>query len=182
MKQTAYEFAKKAHEGQLRKDGKEFFTHPEYVAEILERHGYPEHVVAAGFLHDVIEDTDITKEEMASIFPSEVMKLVLINTEDKTKTWIERKLHTHQQIPFLEVEERAFIAADKFANVDDIKENLNKYTEEEYWSLFNAPYNSQKWYYRGIALSLFVGLSKEEINKNPLFKEYYDLTVEVFGA
>lgn len=181
MKEKAFTFAKNAHEGQMRKDGKEFFTHPILVAETLEKYNYSEAVVSAGYLHDVIEDTKVTVEEMTAEFSPEVMSLVLVNTEDKTKTWIERKLHTHQQIPFLSIEERALIAADKFANVLDIKLNLKNIPSEDYWALFNAPYMSQRWYYRGIALALFVGLTDEEIEQNPLFKDYYTLSVEVFG-
>lgn len=176
----AKDYAQKAHEGQKRKDGKDFFTHPLKVAGLLKIYGYSPELIAAGFLHDVVEDTKVTLKDMEKEFPESVVNYVQINTENKTKTWLERKQHTHMQIPHLTVEERALIAADKFANVSDIEENLINLSEDEYWGLFNAPYESQRWYYMGIGVALFVNLTKEEIQNNPIFNDYLVLVKRVF--
>ena len=60
----AYEFAKKAHDGQFRVSGEEYFTHPCHVAEILVDLHFDSATIQAALLHDVLEDTQVTEEEM----------------------------------------------------------------------------------------------------------------------
>lgn len=72
----AYEVAREKHEGQFRKSGDPYIQHPIEVAYILAGlHGGPS-TIAAGLLHDVLEDTDTTKEELASEFSSDVADIV----------------------------------------------------------------------------------------------------------
>lgn len=86
-------FAAERHRGQLRKgDGKPFITHPTAVAAILARHRMPPEVVAAGFLHDVLEDTPTPAAEIRRLFGPKVEKLVRDVTEpDKRHPWEFRK-------------------------------------------------------------------------------------------
>lgn len=72
----AFEFAYRLHEGQYRKSGEPYINHPIAVAGLLRYLGSEGAVVAAGFLHDVIEDTEVTLEELESHFGSEVRQLV----------------------------------------------------------------------------------------------------------
>ncbi|WP_413165746.1 RelA/SpoT family protein [Capilliphycus salinus ALCB114379] len=72
----AFEFAYKLHEGQYRKSGEPYINHPIAVAGLLRYLGSEGTVVAAGFLHDVIEDTEVTPDELESHFGSEVRQLV----------------------------------------------------------------------------------------------------------
>ncbi len=72
----AYEFAKKAHEGQMRKSGEEYIIHPIQVAGILAEINMDPVTVATGFLHDVIEDTEYTYEDIEEEFSNEVAELV----------------------------------------------------------------------------------------------------------
>ena len=60
----AYYFAKRAHEGQKRKSGDDYIVHPIAVAEILVDLGLDTDTVIAALLHDVIEDTAVTEEEL----------------------------------------------------------------------------------------------------------------------
>lgn len=76
--EKAADFARKAHAGQKRKDGKEYFTHVEEVAKIVDENWFylipyearkvwndcKDHVVAAAYLHDVIEDCGVTKQQL----------------------------------------------------------------------------------------------------------------------
>ena len=57
----AYEVAKKAHEGQLRKSGDPYITHPVAVAEILADIGLDSSAISAALLHDTVEDTGYTQ-------------------------------------------------------------------------------------------------------------------------
>ena len=72
----AYKFAEKAHEGQMRNSGERFFIHPVNVSMILADLNMDTSTIAAGLLHDVIEDTDISFEEIAREFGEEVANLV----------------------------------------------------------------------------------------------------------
>ena len=73
----AYEFAKIKHAGQYRESGEEYITHPLAVAIILARLNADIDTICAGLLHDVIEDTNTTQEDIAAEFSSSVATLVM---------------------------------------------------------------------------------------------------------
>lgn len=75
----AMQIAYKAHHGQYDINGVPYIFHPYHVAEQMN----DEFTVCAALLHDVVEDTDITIEELEKIFPSEVTKAVKLLTHDK---------------------------------------------------------------------------------------------------
>ena len=72
----AYDVAEEMHRGQLRKSGEDYLIHPLAVALILADLGMDSQTVAAGLLHDVIEDTSYTMEDMVNDFGPEVTELV----------------------------------------------------------------------------------------------------------
>ena len=72
----AYHYAESAHSGQKRASGEAYFIHPCAVAQILIELGLDCATVAAAFLHDVIEDTPVTEEDIRSNFGEEVLNLV----------------------------------------------------------------------------------------------------------
>ena len=69
-------FAAESHHGQLRKSGEPYIIHPLEVAKILISYGMDESCIIASLLHDVIEDTEVTKEEVAQRFSPEIADLV----------------------------------------------------------------------------------------------------------
>ncbi len=73
---TAFDFAQRAHEGQPRKDGSPFITHPVAAAEITAEMGLDEDSIIASLLHDCIEDTVATHEEIAKLFGQAVGDIV----------------------------------------------------------------------------------------------------------
>ena len=90
MVSRAYECAKKAHEGQFRRSGEPYIIHPLAVAKILAGLHMDHETLMAALLHDVIEDTETTKEELAAEFGEAVSELVdgvskLTQIEFKTK-------------------------------------------------------------------------------------------------
>ncbi|MGD2180286.1 RelA/SpoT family protein [Lusitaniella coriacea] len=72
----AFQFAYELHQDQYRKSGEPYIAHPVAVAGLLRDLGGDSAMVAAGFLHDVVEDTDITPEEIEERFGAEVRQLV----------------------------------------------------------------------------------------------------------
>ena len=76
MIQQAYEVAKTAHSGQFRKSGEPYIIHPLCVGLILTDLKLDKESISAGLLHDVVEDTDMTLEELTEIFGEEVAFLV----------------------------------------------------------------------------------------------------------
>ena len=76
MIEKAYTIAKNAHEGQVRKSGEPYIIHPLCVAIILADLELDKETIVAGILHDVVEDTVMTNEEIRKEFGSEVELLV----------------------------------------------------------------------------------------------------------
>lgn len=74
--QKAYEFAREAHQDQLRASGEAFISHPLAVARILAESGFEPHAVAAALLHDVVEDTPVGLGEVEANFGDEIAALV----------------------------------------------------------------------------------------------------------
>jgi len=90
MVSRAYDCAKEAHEGQFRRSGEPYIIHPLAVAKILASLHMDHQTLMAALLHDVIEDTDVTKEDLAAEFGDAVAELVdgvskLTQIEFKTK-------------------------------------------------------------------------------------------------
>jgi (p)ppGpp synthase/HD superfamily hydrolase len=83
LSQGAAAFARERHAGQTRAaDQAAFVIHPIEAASMLERAGYPDHVVAAAVLHDVLEDTETDGPELFERFGPEVADLVAVVSDD----------------------------------------------------------------------------------------------------
>ena len=76
MVRRAYDYASAAHAGQLRLSGDPYILHPASVALTLAKMGFDEHTVAAGLLHDTVEDTDSSIDELDELFGEQVADIV----------------------------------------------------------------------------------------------------------
>src|ERR1043165_1481077 len=74
--ESAYHFSKAAHEGQFRNSGEPYITHPLAVADILAQWHMDQQALTAALLHDVTEDTEVTKTEITRNFGKPVAELV----------------------------------------------------------------------------------------------------------
>ena len=121
---AALEFAAERHAGQRRDvDDAPFVMHPLEVARLLHDAGYPDHVVAAGVLHDVIEDTDTSPRDLARRFGPKVARLVAAVTEDPSITDRgERKAALRRQVADAGPEAAAVFAADKVSKAREMPE------------------------------------------------------------
>ena len=116
----AYAFAARAHCGQRRKDGQAYISHPVRVARLLAALGYDEDVLAAALLHDVVEDTAVTLEEIRATFGPRVALLVDYVSEDPALSGAERKVAYRERVRLAPRDARAICAADKVCNVEDL--------------------------------------------------------------
>ena len=94
VKALAKEFAIKAHKGQVRKSDKvkPMIIHPINVANILSEYGFDDNVIAAGYLHDVVEDTKYELSDITDKFGIDIASLVKEASEpDKSLPWEEIK-------------------------------------------------------------------------------------------
>jgi guanosine-3',5'-bis(diphosphate) 3'-pyrophosphohydrolase len=126
----AYAFAEAAHRGQRRKDNRAFIAHPVRVARLLAARGYDEEVVAAALLHDVVEDTAVTLDEVRERFGARVAQLVAYVTEDPGLPTGERKRAYREGLRRSPDAARAICAADKVCNASDLREAASDSAEE----------------------------------------------------
>ena len=176
MIQEAAEFAAKAHEGVLRKGSSmPYIVHPKEVAAIAAVMGGDDEAIAAAYLHDVIEDAGVTYEKLREIFGGKVADLVLAETEDKSRTWIERKQATVDRLRVAGREDKLIAFGDKLSNL--------RSTAEDYlamgdiiWQKFRQKDKAMHaWYYRSVFESFGV------FENFPFYHEYEMLLGLVFG-
>jgi (p)ppGpp synthase/HD superfamily hydrolase len=116
-------FARQHHRGQQRAaDQADFLAHPVEVASLLERSGYPDHVVAAAILHDVLEKTDVEASDLQDRFGQEVTSLVALVSEDPSiGDEAERKDELRRRVGEAGGSAAAIYAADKVSKVRELR-------------------------------------------------------------
>jgi (p)ppGpp synthase/HD superfamily hydrolase len=141
------------HAGQTRKGSDvPYFEHAVAVAMILDRAGFDEDVVIAGLLHDVVEDTEATFEDVAARFGPAVCETVRACSEIKhdaqgrKRPWIDRKRDHLAALSGADTPARAVILADKLHNLTCIELDLAE--GRPVWGQFNADRTQVLWYYR----------------------------------
>ena len=179
----AIAFAVKAHDGMRRKNSDApYILHPLEAAVIVGTMTNDQNVIAAAALHDVVEDANITIEEIEETFGKRVRELVESETEDKradlppADTWRIRKeeslevLKSTDDIAVLMV-----WLGDKLANMRAIYRDF-KVEGVAMWQRFNQKDPAeQAWYYRSIAKLT------ERLSDTSAWLEYKTLTELVFG-
>ena len=152
--QKAIIYATLKHEGQKRKSTNiPYIVHPMEVMQILTELRCTENVIVAGILHDTLEDTDATPEEIKQLFGADVLSIVQGESEDKSKTWKERKAATIERLKGDNPATKLVCFADKLSNIRSMYRDKLE-VGAELWKRFNADKDSIEWYYRGVALAL----------------------------
>lgn len=179
MVARAIAFAEMAHDGQFRKGTKRpYIVHPMEVGEIVATLTSDEEIISAALLHDTIEDCKgITREVLAREFSERVAALVDQESEDKSKSWFERKSSTIAHLKRASYEVRMIGLADKLSNIRDIDRDY-PVVGEDLWNRFRMKdKNIIGWYYKGVRESLREGFEEEEA-----FQEYSGLVDKNFGS
>ena len=87
--QKAYNYALEKHGTQLRKSGEPYIIHPTNVAYTIAELGLDEQTICAALLHDVVEDTNVTFDELEKNFSPEVIEALKLLTHDKNVDYLE---------------------------------------------------------------------------------------------
>lgn len=176
MINEAIMFATKAHEGQVRKVSESaFIIHPLAVGCLLADAGESEAVVAAGMLHDTVEDTDVTLDDIRTKFGDEVAEIVAGCSEDKSLSWKERKQNTIDLLETTSEEVCIVTCADKIHNLQVSVEGI-KEQGEAFFVHFKKGYDDQKWYYGTIKNILL-----RRIPEHSLVQMYAEVFEAAFG-
>lgn len=147
-----------AHRGQVRKgSGRPYILHPVAVAQLLVEAGCGDEVIAAGLLHDTLEDTSLTLGELREQFGGKVASFVAGCSEPhKSVPWEKRKGHTLKMLKTAPWEVRVVTCADKLDNVLSLSVDLEE-QGDALWSRFSRGRDDQAWYYRSIVERLSEG-------------------------
>jgi len=174
----AIEFSAKAHLAQVRKGTDiPYITHPFAVGMILANAGCEEEVIIAGMLHDTVEDTDVTLDDIRAQFGEEVAAIVDGCSEpDKGASWEVRKQHTLDELKKAPLAVQFVTCADKLHNVSSMIEE-HKRLGDEVWKKFKRGKDDQGWYFRGLLNRLGEG----EFCWHPLYREFKRSVEELFG-
>lgn len=177
-------FSTMAHDGmRRRKSDAPYILHPLEVAAIVGTMTDNQEVIAAGVLHDVVEDAEITMEEIGEKFGQRVMELVASETENKREdlppeqTWRIRKEESLEKLRATDDPDILMLwIGDKLSNIRAIYRDF-LVEENAIWDKFHqSDRNVQAWYYRSIMKYT------ERLSHTLAWIEYKTLVEKIFGV
>ena len=179
---AAIRFAVDAHAGTERRGkGFPYVLHVLEAAAIVASMSPDPELLAAAVLHDTVEDTDVTLEQIRAQFGARVAALVeaetdrLFAVEDESKTWRARKQAAIDRIAAAPLDAKRVALGDKLSNMRAIAMDYRR-QGDALWTLFHAPGGraDHAWHYRGLAASL------AELKDTDAYREFIGLIEEVF--
>ena len=177
-------FSAKAHDGmRRRKCEAPYILHPIEVASIIGTMTSKQEVIAAGVLHDVVEDAGIAIDEIGKKFGARVMELVAAETENKREdlppkdTWRIRKEESLEKLKSTDdIDVLMLWIGDKLSNIRSIYRDF-LVEGNELWNKFNqSDISAQAWYYRSIMQYT------ERLSHTIAWIEYKTLVEKLFGS
>ena len=173
----AIEVATIAHQNHFRKGTDiPYIAHPFGVGMLLAQAGCSEDVIVAGILHDTVEDTPLTLDDIRKQFGDRVAEIVGGCSEpDKSLAWRERKQHTIDHLKSASNEVKLTTCADKLYNVSSMLSDYAVYGET-LWSRFNEGPNEQEWYFQSMAATL----ANDELESHSLVILFTETVQELF--
>ena len=175
MLEEATVYATIMHQGKVRKfGGRPFILHPMEVAQILSTMTDDMEVITAGMLHDIVEDTDGTLDEIEKRFGERVAKLVDSESEDeypgedRSATWRRRKEGSLLSLrKSRDVGVKMLWLADKLSNLRSFSQIYSEQGEAMWAELHQGDSEAHLWYYKSVAECLELTL-----NRTGAFKEF----------
>ena len=175
-------FAVKAHAGTERRGkGYPYIVHPLEAVEIVATMTKDQELLAAAALHDTVEDTDVTVEQLRAEFGDRVADLVASESDQfeagvsEEDSWHARKQAAIDRLARASRDAKIVALGDKLSNMRAIARDY-KVQGDALWNLFHAKDpKDHEWHYRGLADSL------RELEDTFAFKEFEKLINEVFA-
>ena len=180
--EKAVDFAMKAHEGQTRKDGSVYILHPLEVAVIIGTMTNDPELLAAGVLHDTVEDTPVTAQDILENFGERVAYLVARETEDKragqnpAATWKIRKEESLEELRNSGTDVKMLWLGDKLSNLRSFAVFSEKLDGNVFDHFNQKDPKEHRWYHEKILEYL------SELSDYPAYKEYRMLFDRLFDA
>ena len=175
----AVKFAVEAHQGTERRGkGYPYIVHPMEAAAIVATISNDQELLAAAILHDTVEDTDVTIEQIREQFGDRVAELVQHETAplDENMTWREKKTVQVHQLVSAPYYSKLVALGDILSNMYGIAIDYRR-VGDEVWKLFHAPNGKSdvEWYYRSLGEAL------SELSDTLAYQKFVALLEEVFG-
>lgn len=178
----AITFAVKAHQGMERKGkGFPYIVHPMEAVCIVATMTNDQELLAAAALHDVIEDTDTTAEDLKKEFGERVAMLVEAESDDKTggskaETWHQRKQDTLDRLRNADLDIKIVALGDKLSNMRAIAHDY-AVLGDELWNRFTVKDPAEHaWRYHALAEAL------SDLSDTDAYKEFHTLVNKTFGT
>jgi myo-inositol-1(or 4)-monophosphatase len=179
-------FAVQAHHNSERRGkGFPYIVHPMEAVEIVATITPDQELLAAAALHDTIEDTDVTVEQLRAEFGDRIANLVhaesdqingeLFNGENEEETWHARKQAAIDRLAAAPHDAKIVALGDKLSNMRAIWRDY-QVKGDDLWKIFHCSDKAaHEWHYRGLAASL------KELNDTFAYQEFVRLIDEVFS-
>jgi myo-inositol-1(or 4)-monophosphatase len=174
-------FAVRAHAGTERRGkGFPYIVHPMEAVEIVATMTNDQELLAAAALHDTVEDTDVTTEQIRAEFGERIASLVasesdvVIDGSSLEQSWHARKQAAIDRLARASHDAKIVALGDKLSNMRAIARDYAR-QGDELWKLFHAKDRKEhEWHYRGLAASL------RELQDTFAYKEFEQLINQVF--
>ncbi len=178
----AAKFAIEAHHGTERRGkASPYIIHCMEAASIVATISNDPELLAAAMLHDVLEDTDVTEDELRREFGNRVADLVVGESDPevpgahKPETWQARKQFVIERLAKEDIDGKIVAMGDKLSNMRAIARDFDE-QGDELWSIFHAPDpHLHEWHYRGLALAL------KDLDGTVAYKEFCELIDKTFS-
>lgn len=183
MIDKAITFAASAHEGMYRKGNKQpYIFHPLEVLSLVSMMTMDDDILCGAILHDTVEDTDVTIEDIRREFNDRIAELVSYESENKrgnvnkADTWLERKQEAIDVIKNLDdIGAKMICLADKVSNLRSVHLGLLQ-DGDEFWNNFNQKDPKMHyWHYNELKKALF------DLKDYAVYKEFCFLIDAVFS-
>lgn len=172
--EAAARLAVRGHKEQIRKDdeGSPYVVHPMMVAFILQTYGFSDVVIAAAFAHDLLEDTDISADELKAAIGEEAFAIVTAVTNDDSLSWEEKKVKYIESVRLASEGARAVATADKIHNAESLIA-AHARLGPALWQKFSAGKEKKLWFEEAMLTML------QETWEHPLVDRYGKLVAQM---